>query len=100
VSGRKTDPKLSPDQVREALAGLEGWRGKDRRTAITKTYSLPTFRTAVAFVAFVGELAEAADHHPDIDIRYTRVTLVLSTHSAGGLTSKDFALARRVDGFS
>ena len=51
----------------------------------------------VAFVAFVGELAESLDHHPDIDVRYNKVTLSLSTHSAGGLTDKDFELADLVD---
>ena len=55
------------------------------------------FPAAVRFVDFVAELAEVADHHPDIDIRYNRVRLTLSTHSAGGVTEKDFALARAID---
>jgi 4a-hydroxytetrahydrobiopterin dehydratase len=50
----------------------------------------------MAFVNRVADLAEAADHHPDIDIRYSRVTLVLSTHDAGGLTARDFALAEKI----
>ena len=52
---------------------------------------------ALAFVAYVGELAEAQGHHPDIDIRYNKVTLTLSTHEAGGLSEKDFALAKLID---
>ena len=65
--------------------------------AIARTARLDTFPAAIAFVNDVAEAAEAADHHPDIDIRYRDVRLELSTHSAGGLTKKDFALARRVD---
>jgi 4a-hydroxytetrahydrobiopterin dehydratase len=53
---------------------------------------------AIRFVNRVAELAEAADHHPDITINYRKVTMVLSTHSAGGLTRKDFALARKIEG--
>jgi 4a-hydroxytetrahydrobiopterin dehydratase len=58
---------------------------------------LKDFREALAFVNRVGDLAEGAGHHPDIDIRYSAVTLALSTHSAGGLTAKDFELARAID---
>ena len=72
---------------------VPNWKGKDRRKAIQRTFELPSFRASLSFVAHVGELAEAHDHHPDVDIRYNKVTLALSTHSAGGLTEKDFALA-------
>ena len=61
--------------------------------AITRTFSLPSFPAALLFVGAVGHLAERAEHHPDILIQYRSVTLTLSTHSAGGLTDKDFALA-------
>lgn len=74
-----------------------GWELVASGKAIRRTYELPTFRVALAFVGWVGELAEAADHHPDIDIRWKCVALTLSTHSAGGLTAKDFALARQID---
>lgn len=80
------------------MSRLDGWTGRDRRKAIQRTFSFGSFRAALAFVSFVGELAEAADHHPDIDIRYDRVTLTLSTHSAGGLTALDFDLAERIHG--
>ena len=63
---------------------------------ITRLYKFKDFVEAMAFVNKVAGLAEAADHHPDIDIRYNKVRLTLSTHSAGGLTSKDFALARQI----
>ena len=96
---RTTKPsgeKLNNSAIGQQLQTVPGWKAQSRRSSITRTYTLPSFRSALAFVQFVGELAEAHDHHPDIDIRYSRVTLTLSTHSAGGLTEKDFALARDV----
>jgi 4a-hydroxytetrahydrobiopterin dehydratase len=65
--------------------------------AIVKTVQLADFAAAMAFVNRVAEVAEAADHHPDITIRWNKVTLTLSTHSEGGLTGRDFELARRID---
>jgi len=89
-------PLLSDEQIARELDGVPDWtRDGD---AITRTAELDTFLAAVAFVNRVAEAAEEADHHPDIDIRYRKVRLELSTHSAGGLTGKDFALARRIDG--
>ncbi|MDW8106200.1 MAG: 4a-hydroxytetrahydrobiopterin dehydratase [Armatimonadota bacterium] len=64
---------------------------------IVRTWTFRNFREAMGFVMQVALLAERADHHPDIEIRYNRVTLRLSTHSAGGLTEKDFALAQQID---
>lgn len=87
--------KLSPEDLAAGLERLPGWR-QDGDT-IERTYELPDFRTALAFVAYVGELAENMDHHPDVDIRYNKVRLGLSTHSEGGLTENDVTLARRID---
>ena len=64
---------------------------------IVRTFSFDSFPGAIRFVNEVGELAEKACHHPDIDIRYARVTLRLTTHSKGGLTAADFDLARDID---
>jgi 4a-hydroxytetrahydrobiopterin dehydratase len=64
---------------------------------IRRTYRFRDFREALAFVNRVGDLAERAGHHPDIDIRYNVVTLALTTHDAGGLTAKDFELALSID---
>jgi 4a-hydroxytetrahydrobiopterin dehydratase len=89
--------KLANDEVATRLGTLGGWSLRRGGGAIERTYALPTFRAALAFVAFVGELAEAKNHHPDIDVRYNKVTLALSTHDAGGITAKDFELARLVD---
>lgn len=87
--------KLSPEEIESGLANLPGWR----RTGdeIERTYELPDFRTALAFVGYVGELAEQMGHHPDVDVRYSKVRLALSTHSEGGLTENDLELARRID---
>ena len=85
--------KIARSELGGWMTRVPSWKGKDRRSAIQRTFTLPDFRCALGFVGFVGELAEAHDHHPDIDVRYNKVTLTLSTHSAGGLTPKDFELA-------
>ncbi|MCC6338753.1 MAG: 4a-hydroxytetrahydrobiopterin dehydratase [Acidimicrobiia bacterium] len=82
-------------EIRAALAGLPGWE-RDGDT-IRKEYERESFPDAVTFVVRVGFLAEQVDHHPDIDVRWRKVALALSTHSAGGLTVKDFELARRIE---
>ena len=86
---------LSPDQITEELRRLSGWilAGKE----IKKTYETKDFVHAMGFVSSVALLAEKANHHPDIDIRWNKVTLTLSTHSAGGLTEKDFSLAKAIE---
>ena len=86
---------LDPDEVRAALAALEGWRGDQRE--ITRTVELPSFPAAIRVVDRVAEAAEELDHHPDIDIRWRRLTFRLATHSAGGLTRLDPQLAHRID---
>lgn len=86
---------FTQDEVDHALSGLTGWT--QQGNAITRTFTLRSFPAALAFSAAVGHLAERADHHPDILIQYKKVTLTLSTHSAGGLTAKDFDLAQEID---
>lgn len=85
---------LDEDAIVRALDDLQWDRDG---SAFTKTVRLTDFAAALAYVNAVGALAEAADHHPDIDIRWNTVTLVLSTHSEGGLTDKDVALAGAID---
>ncbi len=85
---------LSDEEITAALAGLPGWaRSGD---SITTTVELADFRAAMLYTGAVAYLAEAANHHPDIVIQWNRVTLTLSTHSAGGLTGADVALAERI----
>ena len=97
LKAERVQLKVKTGAISALLGTVPGWRGKERRTSITRTYKFPNFRSSLAFVAFVGELAEAQNHHPDIDIRYSKVTLTLSTHEAGGLSEKDFVLARLID---
>ena len=85
---------LGPDEVAEGLGRLDWQRQGDE---IVKTTKRSSFPDALAYVNQVGHLAEAANHHPDIDIRWDTVTLVLTTHSAGGLTQADLALAGLID---
>ena len=87
--------RLKSERIQSRVSTATGWQLVGE--SIRRTYAFPSFRSALAFVQFVGELAEAEDHHPDIDIRYSKVTLTLSTHSAGGLTEKDFDLAALID---
>lgn len=70
----------------------------ERDGALERTYELPSFPEAIAFVGRVAEVAEEANHHPDIAVSYRNVTLRWSTHSAGGITDRDYDLARRSDG--
>jgi 4a-hydroxytetrahydrobiopterin dehydratase len=88
-------PPLSKDEVKTRLNGLSGWRVESGE--LTRTYTFKDFRASLAFVNKVGEAAEKAGHHPDIDIRYNRVRLGLVTHDAGGITAKDFDLAAEAD---
>lgn len=82
---------LSDIEIQRALGRLPGW---SRRTnVITKTFTMPTFPAGITFVSRIAEAAEAAQHHPDIDIRFTKIVIALSTHDSGGLTQKDIDLA-------
>ena len=86
---------LSEDEIRTRLEGLTGWEaGGD---TIAKDYRFDTFPQAVAFVVALAFPAEAANHHPDLDIRYNRVHVELSTHSEGGVTGKDVDLAAEIE---
>jgi 4a-hydroxytetrahydrobiopterin dehydratase len=87
--------KLSDAELETFLADMEGWTFL--ANAIHRDFAFPGFRSAIAFVNRVAELAEGAGHHPDIEIHYNRVSLSLSTHDAGGVTEKDIALAAEID---
>ena len=87
--------KLRTAQIKKALGSVPAW--KKRGAAITRTYQFKDFPAAIRFVNAVARPAEKAWHHPDIDIRWNKVILTLTTHDAGGLTKKDFALAKKFD---
>jgi 4a-hydroxytetrahydrobiopterin dehydratase len=89
---------LSDSEIKVRLKTASGWRlvgGRTRR--IQKRYMLSDFVKAIRFVNRIGRISEEVAHHPDIDIRYDRVTLALSTHSVGGISDLDFEVADRFD---
>lgn len=86
---------LTPAEITEHLASVPAWTLDDN--AIRRQFVFKNFREAVAFLVLIAFDAEAADHHPDVTLNYKRLTLSLSTHSEGGLTQKDFDLARLID---
>ena len=88
-------PRLTEEEIGECLAQVPEWARMGN--AIARMYQFKSFRQAVAFVVQVADAAEDADHHPDIDIRYRKVTLSLTTHDVGGLTTNDFELATVCD---
>ncbi len=93
-----SEPVLAEAEVIRALSADDGPDWHLIAGKLVKTVACPDFVGALAFVGQVGELAEAANHHPDIDIRYNRVSLALTTHDSGGITRLDLELARAIDG--
>lgn len=87
--------KLSEEEVHEQLRSCNGW--EKRGDEIVKTYSFQTFMQSIQFVNQLAEVAEKMNHHPDIDIRYNKVSLLLTTHDASGLTENDFSLAKKAN---
>lgn len=90
-------PKLSPEAREAALAALPGWTWGSDRDAFRRSFRFDDFTDAFAFMTRVAVLAEAADHHPEWSNVWNRVDILLTTHSAGGLTQKDVELATRID---
>jgi len=88
-------PKLSAAQIKVSLSSIPEWRKKN--AVISRTYEFKDFPAAIKFVQALARVAEKAWHHPDIDIRWNKVTLSLTTHDQGGLTEKDFELAAKFD---
>ncbi len=90
--------KLTDDQIAVHLKARPEW--SETGEAIQRTYAFKNFAESMKFVGKVADAAEAANHHPDILIRYNKVTLTLSTHDSGGITTLDFDLAAKADGFA
>lgn len=86
---------LSDIEIQRELGALPGWARRGQ--SLVKTYTFAAFPAGIDWVRRAADAAESMNHHPDIDIRYTRITVTLSTHDAGGITTKDFALARALD---
>lgn len=87
--------KLSDVEIQRALGGLPGWTR--RNDALGKTFAFDHFIDGIAFVNAIATAADRMDHHPDIDIRYTKVSITLATHSAGGITELDLRLAEQIE---
>jgi len=90
-----TAARLSAESIRGWLSQKKGW--KRRANRLTKIFEFGSFRDSIIFVNRIASLADDLDHHPDIDVRYTAVTVAISTHHAGGITEKDLDLADRID---
>ena len=88
-------PALPQQIAMERLGSLPGWKIESKE--LVKIFTFNDFLGSIAFVNQIAKLAEDAAHHPDIDIRYNRVRIALTTHDAGGLTEKDFALAGKIE---
>jgi 4a-hydroxytetrahydrobiopterin dehydratase len=87
--------KLSDLEIQRALGSLAGW--SRRGETLVKTFTFDKFADGIAFVDRIAVAADAMDHHPDIDIRYTKISIALSTHDAGGITQSDLALAEKIE---
>jgi 4a-hydroxytetrahydrobiopterin dehydratase len=87
-------PAFSSAEIAQALQAIPDWRLDNG--ALARTFSFSDFREAMSFVNSVAEIAERAGHHPDIEIRYNKVNLALSSHDAGGITERDFSLAAEI----
>ncbi len=86
--------KLTDADITRELRDLADWERQGN--GIARVFDCRTFKRAIALVSTVAELAERADHHPDIDIRYSKIRIFLTTHDAGGVTARDIALARQI----
>ena len=89
---------MKAPELKEHMKKIPEWELEKKH--IERTFEFDDFVDAIDFVNTVAEVAEEEEHHPDIDIRYSKVRLVLSTHSKGGVTELDFALAERIDTLS
>jgi len=86
---------LTDPEIQQALGTLKGWQRQGK--AIERIFEFPDFKAAMQFVNKIADAAEQANHHPDIDIRYNKVTMALVSHDAGGVTQRDVKMARRIN---
>jgi 4a-hydroxytetrahydrobiopterin dehydratase len=95
MSGARTEEKLNAESIKGWLGTHRGW--KRQANKITKEFVFPSFRDSIVFVNRIASLADHFNHHPDIDVRYSKVTVSVTTHDAGGITTKDLDLAAQID---
>ena len=89
---------LTDSEIQQSLASLSGWKQEGK--AIQRIFEFADFKAAMEFVNKVAGAAEQANHHPDIDIRYNKVTMALISHDSGGVTARDVKMAQRINGIS
>lgn len=91
----RTLEKLNADSIKSWLATHKGWK----RTAnkLTKDFAFSSFRDSIVFVNRIASVADHYNHHPDIDVRYSKVTVTVTTHDVGGITAKDLDVAEQID---
>ena len=89
---------LTDAEIQQAIASLPGWQRQGK--AIQRVFEFPDFKAAMQFVNKIADVADQANHHPDIDIRYNKVTMALVSHDAGGVTQRDVKMARRINEIS
>ena len=88
---------MDPDTIAAQLAELKAWERDEDSGGIVRRFEFPQFADAIAFVNRIATVADERDHHPDIDIRYRRLKIVLVSHDVGGLSSRDFKMAKLID---
>lgn len=88
-------PVLTEVEVKQSLGRLQGWRQNGK--AIQRVFEFPDFKAAMQFVNRIADAAEQANHHPDIDIRYNKVTMALVSHDSGGVTERDVRMAEKIN---
>jgi 4a-hydroxytetrahydrobiopterin dehydratase len=86
---------LTDSEIQQALGSLRGWQRQGK--AIQRIFEFPDFKAAMQFVNKIADAAEHANHHPDIDIRYNKVTMALISHDSGGVTQRDVKMAKRIN---
>jgi 4a-hydroxytetrahydrobiopterin dehydratase len=86
---------LTDSEIQQTLGSLRGWQRQGK--AIQRIFEFPDFKAAMQFVNKIADAAEHANHHPDIDIRYNKVTMALISHDSGGVTQRDVKMAKRIN---
>ena len=95
MAGAPPLEKLSSESIKGWLGTHRGW--KRQANKLTKDFAFPSFRDSIVFVNRIASVADQYNHHPDIDVRYSTVTVTVTTHDAGGITSKDLDIAEQID---
>jgi 4a-hydroxytetrahydrobiopterin dehydratase len=95
MAGARTVEKLNAESIKGWLGTHRGWRRQANK--LTKEFVFPSFRDSIVFVNRIASVADQHNHHPDIDVRYSKVIVTVTTHDAGGITTKDLDLAEQID---